>query len=143
MELNMTAAERTAFLTETARVGVVSIDAPGRAPVSSPVWFTYEADATVTFSVGVTSRKAELLRASGRATLCVQSEEPPYKYVSIEGAATERSASTEDDKRARAHRYLGPEFGELYLEATKDDAEVTFVLQPQRWASLDYNKVFD
>ena len=142
MELNMTAAERTAFLTETARVGVVSIDAPGRAPVSSPVWFTLEADGTITFSVGATSRKAELLRASGRATLCVQSEEPPYKYVSIEGATTELGPSTEDARRARAHRYLGPEFGDLYHASTKDDLEVTFALQPKRWASLDYNKLF-
>jgi nitroimidazol reductase NimA-like FMN-containing flavoprotein (pyridoxamine 5'-phosphate oxidase superfamily) len=141
MELSMTPEERLAFISD-ARVGVLSIEAPDRGPVSSPVWYTVEADRRITFSVGETSRKAELLIAAGRATMCVQSEVAPYSYVTMEGAVTEIGASTEASRLDRAHRYLGQEFGDLYHESTKGDAELTFALLPKRWASIDYAKLF-
>ena len=138
----MTTGERVAFLGDTPRVGVLSVDAPGRGPVSAPVWYSLEAGAVLTFSVGAASRKAVLLREAGRATMCVQSEEPPYRYVSVEGSTEERGASSDESRRDRAIWYLGPEFGELYFASTRDEAEVTFALQPERWASIDYNKLF-
>ena len=137
----MTPEERIAFI-DTPRVGVLSIEAPDRGPVSSPVWYTLEADRTISFSVGETSRKTELLRAAGRATICVQSEVAPYSYVTMEGPVTEIGASTDDARRARAHRYLGEEFGDMYFESTRAEADLTFELQPQRWASIDYAKLF-
>lgn len=137
----MTPEERLAFV-DGPRVGVLSIEAPDRGPVSSPVWYTLETDRTITFAVGEASRKTELLRAAGRATMCVQSEIAPYSYVTMEGAVTEVGASTDESRRARAHRYLGEEFGEMYFESTKGEAELTFALRPQRWASIDYAKLF-
>ena len=142
MELSMTRQERLEFIGATPRVGVLSVDAPDRGPVSAPVWYTLEADGVLTFSVGVSSRKAGLLREAGRATMCVQSEEPPYRYVSVEGPAEERGPSSDDSRRERAVRYLGSEFGELYFASTRDEAEVTFAVVPHRWASIDYNKLF-
>jgi hypothetical protein len=142
MDLSMTPRERLAFLGDTPRVGVLSVDAPGRAPVSAPIWYSLEASGVLTFSVGASSRKAVLLRDAGRATICVQSEEPPYRYVSVEGSTDERGVSTDESRRDRAIRYLGAEFGELYFASTRDEAEVTFALQPKRWASIDYNKLF-
>ncbi len=46
--------------------------------------------------------------------------------------------------RALAHRYLGPEFGDLYLAATEDDApdQAMFRLAPERWRSTDYAKQY-
>ena len=46
--------------------------------------------------------------------------------------------------RAMAYRYLGPEFGELYLDATKDDApdSVMFRLAPERWRTADFTKQY-
>ena len=142
MELSMTPSERIAFLSEVPRVGVLSIDAPGRAPVSSPVWYTVEADGTISFSVGAASQKARLLRAAGRATLCAQTEEAPYRYVSVEGRVGELGPSSDRSRRERAHRYLGAEFGETYFASTRGEADLTFALLPERWASVDYNKLF-
>jgi hypothetical protein len=142
MELAMSPEERLAFIRDTPRVGVLSIEAPDRGPVSNPVWFTVEADNTITFSVGEVSQKTTLLRAAGRATMCVQSEVAPYSSVTMEGAVTEVGASNDEARRARAHRYLGPEIGELYFESTRGEAELTFALTPQRWASIDYAKLF-
>lgn len=142
MDLRMTPEERMAFLAETPRVGVLSIDAPGRAPVASPVWYTIEADGAIAFSVGTESQKTRLLRAAGRATMCVQSETAPYSYVSVEGQVDEVGASTDDSRRDRANRYLGAELGELYHESTRAEPNLTFALRAQRWASVDYSKLF-
>lgn len=140
MDLTMTPDERWSFLTDAPRVCVLSIDAPDRAPVSSPIWFTV-ADDTITFAIGPESRKAELLRGSGRATICVQSEEVPYKYVTVEGPVENLGPATEEFRRAEAVRYLGPELGDLYIAGTADEVSEVWVLRPQRWSSTDYSKM--
>ena len=57
----------------------------------------------------------KVLRRAGRATFLVQTETPPYKYVSIEGPV---AITSEVDKRRDldelAYRYLGREVGEAY-----------------------------
>jgi PPOX class probable F420-dependent enzyme len=141
MDLRMTADERVAFLSEAPRVGVLSVDAPGRAPVSSPVWYTYEPDGSLSFSVATDSQKTRLLRAAGRATMCVQSEKAPYSYVTIEGVIEDLGASTDESRRTRAHQYLGADFGEAYFASTRDSPDLTFALRPERWASVDYRKM--
>jgi PPOX class probable F420-dependent enzyme len=142
MDLRMTPDERLAFLSEEPRVGVLSIDAPDRAPVASPVWYTVEADGAIVFSVGTDSQKTRLLRAAGRATMCVQAEAAPYSYVSAEGPIEELGLSTDSSRRDRARRYLGDEFGDAYFASTRDESSLTFALRPQRWASVDYSKMF-
>jgi hypothetical protein len=142
MELRMTPEERMAFLTEAPRVGVLAIATPGRGSIASPLWYTVEVDGVISFSVGASSQKTAVLRAARRATLCAQSEAAPYRYVSVEGTVEDRGPSTDEERRERAHRYLGAEFGEAYFESTRGEPDVTFALRPERWASVDYNKVF-
>jgi len=140
MDLTMTPAERWTFLTEVARVCVLSVDAPERAPVSSPIWFTAD-DGNIAFAIGPESRKAELLRRSGRATICVQSEDVPYKYVTVEGPVDNIGRATEAFRRAEAVRYLGRDLGDLYIAGTADEISDTWVLRPERWSSIDYAKM--
>ena len=140
MDLTMTPAERWTFLTEVPRVCVLSVDAPERAPVSSPIWFSAH-DGNIAFAIGPESRKAELLRRSGRATICVQSEDVPYKYVTVEGAVENIGRATEAFLREEAVRYLGPDLGDLYIAATADEISDTWVLRPERWSSIDYAKM--
>jgi len=147
MDLSMTREERWTFVTEVPRVGVLSIEAPGRGPVSSPIWFTGTADAPdgtgaeLAFSVGPESRKAVLLGQTGRATMCVQSEVVPYQYVVMEGPVEARGPSDDAFIHDLAVRYLGPDLGELYFAGVRDDPSVLFALTPQRWSTLDYHKV--
>jgi PPOX class probable F420-dependent enzyme len=119
---------------------VLSLDAPDRAPVSSPIWYTVD-QGTITFAVDEGSRKRELLRRSGRATLCVQSEDVPYKYVTIEGPVESLGPTTHEFRRAEAVRYLGEEIGEIYMTATADEQPETWSLRPHRWGSTDYGKM--
>src|SRR6059036_2430308 len=105
MSLAMTKAEREAFLAET-RVAIISVADDGHGPLTVPVWYAYEPGGVVRFSTGGSSKKAALIRKAGRLSLCVQTETPPYKYVSIEGpAAAGGPPDFERDVRQMALRY--------------------------------------
>jgi len=142
MSLSMTKEEREAFLAET-HVAVISVGQPGRGPLSLPVWYSYTPGAVVRLVTGKASRKARLIAAAGCLTLCVQTEVAPYKYVSVEGPATLGEPDFERDIRAMAHRYLGKQVGEAYLQMNAaEHANTTLVtLTPQRWLSVDYTKM--
>ena len=139
--LAMTRPEREAFLAET-HVAVVSIANGEQGPLSVPIWYAYAPGGTVRFVTGGESRKANLIRATGRLSLCVQSETPPYRYVSIEGPAALSAPDYERDVRSTALRYLGAQMGEMYLKATLADhaGSVLVTVKPSRWISLDYGK---
>ena len=140
----MTPHERETFLAGV-HVGVLSVEDPGRAPLTVPVWYSYEPGGTVDVITDRNSLKANRLRAAGRFSLCAQTEVPPYGYVSVEGAVTDTEDPVEQAAlRAMAYRYLGREFGELYLEATKSDApdSVMFRLAPERWRTADFTKQY-
>jgi nitroimidazol reductase NimA-like FMN-containing flavoprotein (pyridoxamine 5'-phosphate oxidase superfamily) len=140
----MSKEEREAFLAGV-HVGVLSVDDPGHGPLSVPVWYAYEPGGTVDVVTGGQSAKAHRLRAAGRFALCTQTEAPPYAYVSVEGPITAvEDTVSPDERRAMAYRYLGPEFGDLYLEATAEDAagSVVFRMSPERWLTTDFTKQF-
>ena len=133
---SMSARERDAFLAE-ARVGVLAVDEPGRGPLALPIWYQY-ADGVIEFGMDGASRKAELLRAAGRATITVQDETPPYRYVSVEGPieVTER----ERDVLGVASRYLGAELGAWYAERNPSTPSTVVVrLTPEHWRTQDFS----
>ncbi|MEZ5376995.1 MAG: pyridoxamine 5'-phosphate oxidase family protein [Acidimicrobiales bacterium] len=134
---NMSKSEREAFLAQP-HVGVISIEADDRGPVTVPIWYSYEPGGHVKVLTGVNSQKTRLLQAAGRFTICVQRERLPYKYVSVEGPIVEsRPAELERDSRPMARRYLGPSMGDQYVEDGDDDS-IAFSMEPQRWSSVDY-----
>jgi uncharacterized protein len=140
--LTMSRAEREAFLAAT-HVGVVSLAEAGRGPLTVPVWYRYEPGGAVRFVTGARSRKAVLIRQSGRIGFCVQTETPPYRYVSIEGPVTLGEPDHERDVREMAIRYLGAQMGEMYLAmmAAEPEPSVLVILKPERWYSVDYSKL--
>lgn len=143
-ETTMSRSDREAFLAET-HVAVISVAEAGRGPLTVPVWYHYEPGGVVRFVTGGESRKARLMRASGRVSLCVQTETPPYKYASVEGPVRFASAPDfERDFRAMATRYLGAQMAEVYLGVTADQREgaVLVELTPEHWLTVDYAKSF-
>lgn len=71
----------------------------------------------------------------------MQTETPPYLYVSVEGPTTLESVDFEHDIREMALRYLGPRMGEAYLTGSYPDgttSEVLVRLAPERWWSADF-----
>jgi PPOX class probable F420-dependent enzyme len=137
-ELDMTSEEREAFLADV-HVGILSIARVDKGPLALPIWYQYE-DGDVVISMAAESLKAELLRRAGRASMTVQDETPPYRYVMVEGQVT--LGAEAHDVLAMATRYLGPEMGAWYAEqnAGGDEESVVVRLTPERWLTCDYNK---
>jgi len=135
----MTVEERESFLA-AARVGVLSVDEPGRGPHALPVWYLYE-DGDLLIGIEGSSRKATLLRAAGRASLTVQTETAPYQYVSVEGTVVLEPAM--HDELVLATRYLGAEVGAWYVEHNPRPVNaLTVRLCPEHWRTFDFAKLF-
>ena len=146
MSLAMTRTEREKFLADL-HVGIISIAEEGRGPLTVPIWYDYEPGGELWIVTDRTSRKGRLLEKASRFSLCAQTEEPPYQYVSVEGSIVRMEpADLERDTRPMAHRYLGAELGDRYVEATADErkaGESTVVrMRPERWLTVDYSKQF-
>ena len=146
MQLSMTRAEREAFLADV-HVGVLSIPEPGRGPLSAPIWYGYEPGGEIWLVTGRDSRKGRLLRLGARVGFVVQTEQAPYRYVSVEGPVTSLAPSPgEAEERRLAHRYLGKEMGDAYVASTaaRREAEpnVLVRIRPERWLSVDYRKAY-
>ncbi len=142
MSLAMTKAEREAYLAEV-HVGVISIEQPGHPPLSAPIWYDFEPDRGVWVITEKDSLKGRLLREAGRFTLVAQNEEPPsYRYVSVEGPVVSVDpADLERDLRPMAHRYFGAELGDQYVAGSPGEANLVFVMSPERWRTVDYRKL--
>ena len=135
---SMTAQEREDFLADV-HVGVLAVDEPGRGPTALPIWYLYR-DGEVEISMDGASLKARLLAAAGRATLTVQTEAPPYRYVTVEGPVTLTPEHL--DVLELASRYLGPELGAWYADANPPtDATVLVRLRPEHWRTFDFGKL--
>ncbi|MFQ5457099.1 MAG: pyridoxamine 5'-phosphate oxidase family protein [Myxococcota bacterium] len=146
MNIRMTKEERESFLAGV-HIGVLSIPEEGRGPLCAPVWYAYEPGGDLWFETEAGSRKAGLLKEGGRFSLLAQTETPPYRYVSVEGpVASITPGDLEGDTRPMAHRYLGAEVGDGYIEATggTDARAKTIVvrMRPERWLTADYAKQF-
>jgi len=134
----MTPAERDAFLTDV-HVGILAIDEPGRGPLAMPIWYLYE-NGDVLIGMDGDSLKARLLHAAGRATLTVQTETAPYRYVSVEGPVI--IEATQRDDFEMASRYLGPELGRWYADNNPSTPQSVLArLTPEHWRTMDFAKV--
>ena len=132
----MSVEQREEFLKDV-HVAVLAIEHPGRGPLALPIWYQYDG-ATVEILMDGGSLKATLLRAAGRATLTVQSEQRPYRYVSVEGPISIGPQSGE--LLQLATRYLGEEAGRQYAEGPGSSDPVVVTLTPARWRTVDYGR---
>jgi PPOX class probable F420-dependent enzyme len=139
VSVSMSRAEREAFLAEV-HVGVLAVaHGPGRGPLVTPVWYSYQPAGLVNITTGGNSKKAGAILAAGRFSLCVQDEAPPYKYVTVEGPAVIEPASL-DERTAIARRYLGPEGGDAYIAANSGADDVMIRMTPEHWQAADFSK---
>ncbi len=133
----MSTEEAAAFLADV-HVGILAVDHDGRGPLALPIWYQYE-HGDVVMGMSGDSLKAKLLRAAGRATLTVQTEAPPYQYVSVEGPVA--IAAEQRDDLSMATRYLGPDLGRWYADNNPSTAaSVVARLTPERWRTADFGK---
>ena len=127
--------ERDRFLAEK-RVAVLAIERDGKGPLCAPVWYRRSDDGGFEVAMADASAKATCLRASGRATLCIQDEGRPYRYVTAEGPVEVRAM--DDAERHQvildiASRYLGEEGGAAYADNFPGHTEALVTLRVERW----------
>jgi nitroimidazol reductase NimA-like FMN-containing flavoprotein (pyridoxamine 5'-phosphate oxidase superfamily) len=143
MPMTMTIKERVSFLSK-AHVAVLGVARDGDGgPVLMPVWYRCEAGGQITILTERNSRKARLIRGAGRFSLCVQQDQLPYQYVTVEGPVTQiRDSVTVAERRMLAHRYLGTERGDRYIESTAAATPDIIAIQmlPERWIAVDQGK---
>ncbi|MFT5209812.1 MAG: nitroimidazol reductase NimA-like FMN-containing flavoprotein [Flavobacterium sp.] len=138
MSLQMSIQERQSFLADL-HVGVISIPRENRAPLTVPIWYDYEPDGELWVLTEPTSLKGKALEDCTHISLCVQTEAPPYQYVTVEGKF-EVSKPAPGQLLAMAIRYLGEEVGKQYAAGSKgDNIMVSFI--PTNWLSVDYSKM--
>ncbi len=140
-DTRMTQAEREAFLAAP-RIGVLSIPRPteSQPPLSAPVWYDYHKGGELWLLTGPNSAKGKLLTLNGAVTMVAQQEAMPYAYVSAECTVTDIREATESDNREMAHRYLGPETGDAYVQANTGNVSIRVALRIDRWLTVDYAK---
>ena len=138
----MTESERQEFLAAL-HVGVLAIERPDGPPLAVPVWYSYEPGGDVEVLTSASSIKGRLAATAGRASLCAQQEELPYKYVSVEGSLEIVELDAEASKAAvvpMAIRYLGEEMGRKYAATSVGPDDILIRLSAERWFSVDYSK---
>jgi len=136
-ELSMSRTDRERFLADP-HVGVLSVERADDPPLMSPIWYRYAPGSAVEFNTESAAEKVRLMEACGRASLCVQREESPPAYVTVEGSVSIEPA-TDDVRLEIATRYLGPDGAKAYLEVSEDDLTVTLSLH--RWRTVDFSKL--
>jgi len=142
MSRTMTHTERERFLADV-HVGIISIAEEGRGPLTVPIWYGYTTGGELYVWMEKASRKGLLLQRAGRFSLCVQTEQPPYQYVSVEGPiASIEPVDLERDARPLAHRYLGIDAGDAYIaesaNAITSGQQIVVRMRPERWLTGDY-----
>jgi len=138
----MTESERQEFLAGL-HVGVLGIERADGPPLVVPVWYSYEPGGDVVVLTSAMSIKGRLAATAGRASLCAQQEELPYKYVSVEGSVSIEDLDAEASRAATepmAIRYLGEEMGRGYAASSVGPDDMLIRLRPDRWFSADYAK---
>lgn len=135
----MTKPEREEFLSGV-HVGIVSIPRKVKGPLAVPIWYDYEPGQRPWIITSKSSIKGKLLNRAERISLCAQTEDAPYKYVSVEGPFSV-SASSHDKLLHMAIRYLGEEQGRAYAQASvTDESSIIVQIEPVTWYTVDYAK---
>lgn len=135
----MTISQRQAFLSDL-HVGVVSISRKHKGPLTVPIWYDYEAGGNAWMITSDSSIKGRLLKNTSRISLCAQSEQPPYQYVTVEGPFSTQQLQS-GQLLHMATRYLGPERGKAYAEASTASANsIVISISPETWYTVDYSR---
>lgn len=146
MPKHLTEHERQAFLAEP-HVGVLSVASDdGRPPLTVPLWYGYQPGGNITFFTGTQgnkARKTRLIQGAGVLSLCVQREEYPYKYVTVEGTVvrTDQPPSAEQ-VLAVVRRYLPEDDAQAFAQAElahPSSEFVLFTIRPDRWLTADFS----
>lgn len=125
--------ESRAFLLERARTGKLATVRADGSPHIAPIWFDLDGE-TLVFTTWHSTVKAQNMRQNHRVSLCVDDEQPPFSFITIEGTATLSDDAAELKKWATrlAGRYMGQEQAEAYGTRNSVEGELVVRITPTR-----------
>ena len=129
----MTDAEAFEFLANPVRPAMVATTRKNGHPHLAPVWYLVD-DGTLLFTTGADTVKGKTLKRTGRAALCVQDDQPPFSFVTVEGTVT---LSDDLDEVLRwatiiGGRYMGQDRAEEFGTRNGVPGELLVRLTPER-----------
>ena len=116
-------------------IAVVATASTAAIPHAMPIWYLWR-DGKVLFHTGADSKKMRNLHENNHITVVVDSKQPPYKAVIIEGSTTELPGDPALARQIAIH-YLGEKNGERYLSASPGPGTLVAVT-PTKVISWDY-----
>lgn len=121
------------FLTAGTRTGKLGWVAADGRPLVAPIWFVLE-DGQLVFTTGRDSAKGRAVLRDPRLVLCVDSEEPPFAFVQVQGTATTSEDPAELLRTATVigGRYMGVERGEEFGRRNGVPGELIVRLRPTK-----------
>lgn len=125
--------EWKAFVSEGTRTAKIATTRADGRPHVVPIWFVLDGD-DVIFTTGVDRVKAKAMRRDARVALCVDDQEPPYAYVSIEGTVRIEENSPEMLRWATliGARYMGADRAEEFGKRNAVPEELLVRLTPTK-----------
>jgi PPOX class probable F420-dependent enzyme len=85
---SMTRDQWLAFLRSPIRPALLATTRADGRPHVVPVWYDLDGDDTIVFTTGAETVKGRNIARDGRVALCVQNDQPPFDFVTVEGRAT-------------------------------------------------------
>jgi PPOX class probable F420-dependent enzyme len=137
MAHRMSGDELDAFLGSGTRTGKLATMRADGSPHVAPIWFILDGDDLV-FMTGADTLKGKAMLRDPRVALCVDDEQPPFGFATIEGTVT---LSTDLDEMlpwsiAIARRYMGDEQAEAYGKRNAVAGELLVRLHPDRVTAM-------
>jgi PPOX class probable F420-dependent enzyme len=140
MSFVMTTAERESFLSGV-HVGVLAVERAGRAPLAVPVWYDYSPGGELLIWMERDTVKDRAITTAGRLSLAVQDENPPYKYVTVEGPVVANDEPPTREQALRiAGRYWPADQATAYVDSALGERSVLVRVRPEKWLSNDQSK---
>ncbi len=138
----MTEAEYRSFLLDHVRTASLATVRPDGRPHVAPVWFDLDGD-TLVLTTGENSVKGRNMRRDPRVSLCIDDQEPPFRFAVIEGTA---KLTAEDPDLLHwttriGGRYMGAEHADEYGQRNAAPGELLVRVTPQK--ILAYKNISD
>jgi PPOX class probable F420-dependent enzyme len=129
----MTKEEYRSFMLDRARTASLATVRPDGRPHVAPVWFAADGDAII-FTTGEDTVKGRNMRRDPRVSLCIDDDEPPFRFAIIEGTA---ELTPEDPDLLHwatriGGRYMGPERADEYGRRNAVPGELLIRVTPHK-----------
>ncbi len=138
MSRRMTHDEWRAFVRTGTRTGKLAVARKDGSPHVVPIWFVLDGDDFV-FTTNDSTVKGKSLQRDGRAALCIDDENPPFAFVSVEG-----TAHTSEDLEEMlvwtnkiGARYMGADRAAEFGRRNAVAGELLVRLTPHRVVAID------